>query len=287
MFNVAERTPSMSIFAYKNTYVYKDFSTGKGGGGIHLVMELFKLCKEDAITKIKIDFKKNKSSNTPIITSPIIYKESKIKVTKIIKRKWNTLDKYYWGQYSINSNLLEKYCVVPLKSCTFQKIINGEIKSFTIALEKMYGYFKLDGTLYKLYTPGKKNKFLTLDHYIPGIEHLEYKAPTLIITSSLKDILSILTLQIDVEVVAPTAEGILIDKRLLIAFSFKYDNIYTLFDNDIAGNKAMIKYKENYSIPSLYLTLEKDISDSVKKYGIEITKNHIKNLLNDCKTNSL
>lgn len=283
LFKPDEKTPSMRIHMYEGAYAFKDFSSGNGGSGIQLVMLLFNLNKEDAIRKAATDFKENKNSPNPIIIAPITHTESKIKVIQVQKRNWNTLDAAYWGQYFISSNALERYCVFPLEKCVFEKVINGKLSRFTMSLEKMYGYFKKDGTLYKIYTPGKKNKFLTLDHFIPGIEHLEYKAPTLIISSSLKDLLAMLGLNLDIEMIAPTAEGNIIEKRLLIAFSFQYENIYTLFDNDAAGNNAMIKYQKNYSIPSLYLPLEKDVSDSIKKYGTDFTKQEIQKLLNEYK----
>jgi DNA primase len=54
-----------------------------------------------------------------------------------------------------------------------------------------------------------------------------------------------------------------------------YEKVIVLFDNDEPGNKAMIKYKERYDLNYINLNLEKDLSDSVKKYGIEIIRNEL------------
>jgi len=42
-----------------------------------------------------------------------------------------------------------------------------------------------------------------------------------------------------------------------------------LFDNDQPGINSMKKYQEMYGFDYIILDMEKDLSDSVKKYGIE------------------
>ena len=43
--------------------------------------------------------------------------------------------------------------------------------------------------------------------------------------------------------------------------------VFTLLDNDEAGIKAMKEYRKRYSLSPILLSLEKDVSDSVKKHG--------------------
>jgi DNA primase len=59
----------------------------------------------------------------------------------------------------------------------------------------------------------------------------------------------------------------------------KYENVVTIFDNDEAGKKAVEKYKERYGITGFSIDLEKDVSDSIKKYGKEAVKAELVPLL--------
>lgn len=52
-----------------------------------------------------------------------------------------------------------------------------------------------------------------------------------------------------------------------------------MLDNDDTGLKSMQKYKEVYDIPYLHLNLEKDLSDSVKKHGVDEVRKHLEPLL--------
>lgn len=266
IYNPLEKTPSMIIYYKNNHYQFHDFSSGKSGLGINLVMDLFDISLEDAHRKIKQDY--NKQNNNK--EEPIYLENSSFQVSSFKTRNWNELDARYWLQYNIGSSLLNKYNVKPLE----YYIISKDEKSYTNSHSYIYGYFSKDGTLYKIYQPKKlKLKFLTVQPFVQGIEQLNYKESILIITSALKDLMSLMSLNLKVESVAPSSENTYLSKSLLTTLLFKYDKVYTLFDNDEAGQKAMLKYKEMYNINSLYLNLSKDLSDSIKDYGPKVTKN--------------
>ena len=52
----------------------------------------------------------------------------------------------------------------------------------------------------------------------------------------------------------------------------KYKKIFVMFDNDEAGIRSMKMYKEKYDFDYVVLDMEKDLSDSIKKYGITKTR---------------
>ena len=52
----------------------------------------------------------------------------------------------------------------------------------------------------------------------------------------------------------------------------KYKKIIVLFDNDDPGLKAAQRYKDRYGIDFITLSMEKDLSDSIKIHGIEKTR---------------
>ena len=132
----------------------------------------------------------------------------------------------------------------------------------------MYGYFRADGSLYKIYQPHVVDrKFIKVKSYIQGSDQLEYKHSLLVITSSMKDMLCLINTKWSLESVAPDSENSMIPEHMIEAYKHKYKKIITLFDNDDAGITAMKKYRELYDIPYVLLEGEKDLSDNIKKSG--------------------
>lgn len=275
MFNHKDTQPSMFIYLWNDDrYYFKDFSAGKSGDAIKLVMQLYNLNRYKAINKIIDDYKKN---DKPVIID--IKPVPSYKVTAHTKRNWTELDAKYWVQFNIGTSLLNKYNVFPIKEYTFSRNIDNKISEINIDHKYIYGYFKNDGTLYKLYAPYSKQRFVKVKKYIQGTDQLEYKKPNLIITSSLKDIMSLDSLDLNCEFIAPDSENTIISKKIISSYLLKYDNIFTLFDNDDPGHKAMAKYNNEYGIPSIHLNLSKDPSDSIKDFNKTTVKNYINPLI--------
>jgi len=278
IFNSKDSNPSMHINVNRlsNSYSFNDFSTGKGGYGCHLVSELFNISLGEAMNKILHDY------NTFIYHNPggysiAEYKEqSKYRVDSFVKRSWNVLDEKYWMSYKIGSYTLERFNVVPLESY----IMTNDISTFQITQDHLYGYFRQSGELYKIYQPmNKEKKFLKSKCYIQGMDQLELKQPWLLIGSSLKDIMCIEQMGFNLEVIAPDSENTMIKEDVIDSLKLKYKNICVMFDNDQAGIIAMEKYREQYQLPSLLLDMEKDVSDSVQKYGLLKVKQELYPLL--------
>jgi hypothetical protein len=149
--------------------------------------------------------------------------------------------------------------------------LDGSIASFTFNNPYTYGYFRNDGSLYKIYTPkNTEKKFIKVENYIQGLEQLNYDCKYLMITSSLKDLMSFVKLSIgNIECIAPDSENTMITSAVLKDLKAKYTKIILLFDNDDPGINAAKKYKDLYDFNYVVLPLEKDLSDSVKIHGIE------------------
>lgn len=147
----------------------------------------------------------------------------------------------------------------------------------------IYGYFRLDGTLYKIYQPMvKENKFIKVEEYIQGTDQLTFIPKYLVICSSLKDAMGLIKLGYkNIEVVAPDSENVLIPSHIMNAYNLKYDNICTLFDNDQPGIDCIQKYSLKYNIPGVLLPLAKDLSDSMKQHGTLIVKQILTPLLKE------
>ena len=283
VFNTREKTPSMCIYIDRNNiYRFKDFSSGNGGDSIALVQSLFNLpTRGSASYKIIEDYNQyvlNNGHNT--IKS---YKQhSKFKVTDYEMRHWNTLDQKYWMGYHIGSRLLSRYNVVPLEYYVMTKTDeNDVVSSITIKGNYIYGYFREDGNLYKIYQPKvKDSKFIKVRDYIQGTEQLVFDKPYLIIASSLKDLMAYQKLKIsNSEVIAPDSENTMIPENIMNSISSKYHKVCVLFDNDEAGIKAAEKYKSRYGFEYVILEMEKDLSDAIKVHGIDKVRENLLPLL--------
>lgn len=276
VFNKADKNPSMYIYFAKSQghYRFKDFSADKTGDGVTFVQEFFKLStRGEAAHKIMEDY------NQYILTNKHDVREFKVhqkyKVTSFKTRKWTNLDQKYWTKFHIGSKTLDKYKVMAIESYTMSKEEDGKLKELNVTgRHYIYGYFREDGSLYKIYQPMVKEcKFIKVKDYIHGTDQLTFKVPYLIICSSLKDLMSFHEMGYsNAEGVAPSSENTLIPEHIITAYRMKYKGICMLFDNDKAGIDSMQKYKEKYGIPGVHLKLSKDLSDSVRDHGIHKVK---------------
>jgi hypothetical protein len=83
----------------------------------------------------------------------------------------------------------------------------------------------------------------------------------------------------NVETIAPDSENSILKPLIVNHLLQKYKRVVTLFDNDEAGMKAITKYNEVYGIDGNYLSLDKDLSDAVKNFGLQKTHEQLKPLL--------
>jgi hypothetical protein len=276
-FNAKDKVPSMCIYhdPMAGFYKFKDFSSGFQGDCIELVKALFNMpSRGHATNKILCDYQEFISNNTHLEQRE--YKtHDKFKVVDYEIRHWNTLDQQYWMRYKIGSKLLEHYNVSPLKYFTMEKKdLDDALISFKFERPYMYGYFRNDGSLYKVYMPKNiDKKFIKVENYVQGIDQLTFKKDYLIITSSLKDLMTFQKLQIaNAECIAPDSENTMIGESVMQELSKRYIKIIVLFDNDKPGIQAAERYKLKYGFNYVILTMEKDLSDSIEKYGVEKTR---------------
>ena len=95
----------------------------------------------------------------------------------------------------------------------------------------------------------------------------------LIIASSLKDIGAFLSMKLpNIELVAPDSENVTITQEQIDIYKNNYEYVFTMFDNDTAGIKAMNEYWNKYNLPYIHYDYEKDFAESIKQHGIANTK---------------
>jgi hypothetical protein len=288
-----DKNPSFFIYYSRNSskYMFKDFSTDKQGDGVTLIRALFNLTtRGEAAHMIIQDYNKYVLDNPNTHRIAEFKVQSKYKVTGFTPRHWNKLDEKFWMSYRIGSKMLRYYNVQPLADYTLIKEHEGGAKDKLVMNgTQMYGYFRKDGTLYKVYQPyTKKSKFIKVVDYIQGTDQLTVQVPYLVICSSLKDLMCFMKLGFkNAEAVAPDSENTLIPERIINNYKKRYKAVCTLFDNDPAGIKSMEKYQEKYDLPFVHLELEKDLADCIKEHGINNTRVHAYPLLTKALTGTI
>lgn len=288
IFSAKDNTPSFSIYfdIKSNQYRFKDFSSDKGGDSIQLVQDMFNLPRIDASRRIIEDYNQWILSNEPRATLQEFKVRAKYKLKSFDKRSWTTKDKYYWTKFKIGSSLLEKYLVFPLNHYILQRSDAFGTDELYIDGQMIYGFFKKDGTLYKIYQPMlKENKFIKIESHIQGSEQLTYTKDYLAVTSALKDLMALEALKFsNVEAVAPDSENSFLPDSIIALYKVKYKAIFAIFDNDEAGKKAMKKWEERFNIPGVLLDLSKDLSDSVRDQGDDIVRRTLIPLMREAVT---
>ena len=287
-FNSSDKVPSMFIYfdTVGDQYKFKDFSSGHQGDAIHLVTCLFNLGTfANTVNKIVTDYAAYVKDNNISVTVEHQFHD-KYKVTDYEIRHWTNLDEAYWMSYKIGSKLLEHYNVSPLEFFTMEKTeLDGSIKSVKFNRKYVYGYFRNDGSLYKIYMPkNPEKKFIKVENYTQGSDQLRHWRDymELVITSSLKDLMVFRKLGVPgYQVIAPDSENSMLSDDFVKRLKQSFTKIIVLFDNDGPGIEAAKKYKEKHGFSYVVLDMEKDLSDSVKAHGLIKVKEKLVSLLDE------
>lgn len=283
-FNSKDKVPSMFVYFDTSTgkYKFKDFSSGHQGNHVDLIMCLYNLDAPAAIGRIMVDYENFIKDNGK--REEVALKiQDRYKVVDFEIRHWTNLDEAYWSQYKIGSKLLEYYNVAPLEFFRMEKEDEGEMISYTFNRKYVYGYFRKDGSLYKIYMPKiTDKKFIKVQNYIQGSDQVDFKSKNLLITSSLKDLMCFVKLGYKhIQVIAPDSENSMLTQHTVNMLKSKFNKICVLFDNDTAGIASMQKYQDRFGFEPILLDMEKDLSDSVAVHGLIKVKERLDDLLKD------
>lgn len=203
-------------------------------------------------------------------------------------RTFDLNDKNFWEPYGITSQQLKEDRVFRASRYFIQKP-NEELKTLQICYSQTYVYAEFKSGNKKLYTPYKKNRFITNcnQNDIGGLLTLidPSQNDTLIITKSYKDCRVLRNLGYNS--IWFQSENIFPDKDLIIPIIKDYRQVIIFFDNDETGVKSAEKYKHeifnlvNSVVTTLHLPFYlldekiKDASDMYKHKGKEELENFL------------
>lgn len=287
-----DRNPGCSFYRSRTGTIYfHDFAQGKQYDCFNLIMEMYGLTFYEAIEKVYEDMISKDTFKVAIIENNTIIKKELPKVIKekehikfeYVKKKWSKKEWEYWKQYGITIGTLREYNV----KCLSYIAINNKTLFRSEVDNPLFAYIVNKSIkIYRPYSINKANKWRNnlTDLDIEGYEQLNlsskktsHKFNLLIITKSLKDVMVLK--EMGYYAIAGHSETSMIDDKIIQNCQKHFKYIVTLFDNDAAGVKGSLQYKEKYGISNIFLTLSKDISDSVVQYGFLESKAHLKKQL--------
>jgi len=239
---------------------------------IHKYQDEKEITKYNQITKDFIS--KRKSANKTIL--------------KVVPRRWNYHDDFYWDKYLVDRKTLVLGKVYPVDTLYISKRHKPFIKIYSYNVKDLaYAYYggkdEKGNNKWKIYFPlrNKKDKrtprFLSSHSFLQG-EHLLKPARFCIITKAYKDVLSFR--KFNIIAVAPSAESVLLSKDDYWKLRTDFDFILSCMDYDRTGKTMAKKLRDTYGVLPIMFTDgfngthdygSKDFSDYVEKNGYNTT----------------
>lgn len=291
-----DNVPSFSVFFARNAgkVLWKDFATGETGDCFMLVQKIHGLQNyHESVRLVARDF--GFITDTTLPDSKKLQNSQAEKVKTLSRgevkldvryRKAKDYDKQYWSSYGVKPDILRKYYVYPI-SLIF-------INDYVIQAPKYcYAYLEYkDGKpTYKVYQPfsEKRYKFTNNNDYSvwEGWAQLPESADVLIITSSRKDVMSIVSTT-GIASVALQSENVFPKKHVVDQLKERFKKIYIFYDNDFTaeenwGKAFGQKLATEFDLVPIFIPDEyasKDYSDLVKNHGANTAQKVLSMLLN-------
>lgn len=280
-----DKNPTCAFYRSKNGILYyKDFATGKSYNCISFVMELYKVSYYKALKIIANDFglihdpKIIKNEKPPVIIDTV-FEETKECIIRVKIQDFTKEELEWWAQYGITEKTLKKFKVF---SCA-TVWLNGYIFTKSNKNHPIFGYYRgknsNDVELWRIYLPNhrpKEPRFLSnwKSSMIQGAKQLPKEGDLLVVTKSMKDVMSLY--ELGITAIAPNSENLFLSEAQYSKLKERFKKIVIMYDTDYAGISNMNKFRKKFPeiipfwIPRKYEC--KDVSDFIKKYGIEKAK---------------
>lgn len=264
---------------------YKDFA-GPTFDFVGMVMYIYDCSYYKALRIIGNDFgfielEKVPKNPPKIPYSGCEFKETERAIIRVEIQEFSKKQLLWWESFGISKPTLDKFKVYSIKSV----FLNGSYFMSSSDQTPIYGYYGGKNSngdeLWRLYMPTKiKYRFLSnwSSSMIQGAKQLPKEGEFLVVTKSLKDVMSLF--EFGITAIAPNSENLFLTDSQYLKVESKFKNIYLLYDRDLPGVKAANKIRKQFpSIQILLMPKVKDFTDYVKKYGILKTLNLVEEWL--------
>lgn len=269
----ADSKPTCAFYKNsKGSLIFKDFA-GMSGDAISVVMEIFQVSYYKALRIIANDFKLIEVPKMEINPPKIQYSGSVLEETEFAQinvelKEFTVKELEWWESFGVKEETLKKYKVYSLKNV----FLNNQYFTSSSDKSPIYGYYGGKNSqgfeLWRIYMPFKyKFRFISnwRSSHIQGIKQLPRIGDYLIITKSLKDVMTLNN--IEISAISPVSETIVISNSKYDKFNKSFNEVLCFYDNDLPGVKGAQKYKNEYNIRCIFIKRKyaKDISDLWKK----------------------
>lgn len=266
-----DNNPSFSIYSKDSKIYYYDFGNHTKGGLFDILQQMWNKSFYECLLKINEDIE---SINNKIVNcneySSNYSRRYKGEVTLRVKvREWKDYDLKYWESYGITKKWLDYAEVYPIS----HKFIIKDNKTYVFGADK-YAYVYVERkegcVTLKIYQPFNKLGYKWSNSHNSSVISLWTKIPEygkqLCICASLKDALCMWS-NTGVPSISLQGEGYLMSETAIKELYRRYENIYIIFDNDVAGITDGHKLAQHTGFKNIILppfNEGKDISDYYK-----------------------
>lgn len=272
-----DKNPSFGVFiSRKGRLLFKDHGTGECGDIIKFVGLYYKLHNYvEILSYIYRDLRLNDVIGKVRTKKIPIPKET---VIGIVRQPFTQIDIDYWQQFGISQKTLKKFNVNSIKYYLCNGVVKGIYKDDQpMYAYKVYNNFKIYRPLSDKYVKWRGN--LT-EYDIQGYEQLPETGDLLIITKSLKDVMTLY--ELGYNAISPSSETTFIPDIALKRILKRFKRVLLLFDRDITGVTQMRKISLKTGLRGILVNKKyktKDISDAVAKHGKKEIKEFLKQVI--------
>lgn len=277
-----DKNASAIIYANKQGQLkFNDF-VKQVMSGVGFVQELYSLTFVEALVQIAKDFKledkfymadwggriiNSLNNEAPKVYNKVI-EPSGASVIKVKRREWQHHDIQFWNKVGVTLDILNLFKVSPVSHIWIENNKTTMLHAKSYAY--VYDYYWEDGIFRrKIYQPYSKTKWISNGgKVVQGEGVLPYSGDLLIITKSLKDVMTLYSL--GYTAIAPTTEKTFPSIDYINKQRHRFKEIVLFLDNDETGKLMSEKHSLSYDIPYILIQDKyktKDISDFYKEFG--------------------
>lgn len=285
--------PTCSFSKKGNRVRFRDWSLPHSMDCFDVVQRIYNCSYGDALSIIARDFalKSKPIKYNPVISSLALGKENpQIRKHVDLKgqvRKFNSYDGKFLSTFGITLEICRKYKVFPLQriwkegKCIWTHSLSDPALGYYFGIDQ-------DGLQqWKVYFWRRiQNRFIQNTNCIQGLKQLPEKGDLLVITKSLKDVMSLDRMKISS--IALQSESVIINEDVIADFVLRFSKLIILYDFDYTGIVGAARIRRTYNIPARFLTNgrfkthnynAKDVSDLVRLMGVDEATRLIYDLL--------
>lgn len=297
-----DNNPSVSFFVHNSgrIWFYDHGSTFWRGDCFNFVEKKFNLSHSEALIKISEDF--------GLFDSNIVKKKFNLSIKKPKKKEFQINTEYkvlvnnkfsdkslnWWKQFHIKEKTLDKFNVYEVQELWFRNHkTNFNWKQYyqkkNYNDNMCFGYLLGEHNnikIWKFYFPNYKiyftNKFITnKNSTYQGVQQLRKSEDNkvVLITKSLKEVMSFY--EFGIPSIAMPSESIVINNNIInmLYFDYKFNYVFSNFDNDSSGKKQAIINMNKTNLYPLIFKDGKDFTDINKNLTYNETYDYLQSNL--------